>query len=90
MHYIDKEYIELHNDIHSYKFKVTNAIKMIRKAYEQKDSKGNILGFVPSCYVINNAIFIRMEECKISQCTQHLTFAGGFIPLYRIETVEII
>lgn len=90
-HYINKEYIELHNNnFHPYKFKVTNAIKLLRLAYEQKDAKEQILGFAPTCYVINNAIFIRLEECKVNRFTKHLSFNGGFIPLHRIETVEII
>lgn len=90
MHYIPKELVNLYNKKTTFAYDQTNAIRMIRLAYMQKDAKGKIMGFVPNCYVINDAIFIRMEKSKIDRFVKHLRFEGGFIPLNRIKSVEII
>lgn len=90
MHYVPKELVNLYSKKTTFAYDQTNAIRMIRMAYMQKDTKGKILGFVPNCYVINDAIFIRMEKIKIDRIVKHLRFDGGFIPLSRIKTVGII
>lgn len=89
-HYVPKALVELYAKKTTFKYDQTNGIRLIRLAYMQKDTKGKIMEFVPSCYVINDTIFIKMEKYKINRFIKHIKFEGGFIPLNRIKSVEIV
>ena len=90
-HYLRKEFIDTFvNNSQPYKFEVTNAIRLVRMAYMNKENREKELGFKPTCFVINDTAFVRFDKCKISRFTKHLNFEGGFVPLYRIKTVEVI
>ena len=90
IHYVPKELVNLYSKKTTYAYDQTNGIRMIRLAYMQKDTKAKIMGFVPNYYAINETIFIRMEKLKIDRIVKHIRFEGGFIPLSRIKTVELI
>lgn len=71
------------------KFKRTNAIRLIRKAYLTKNefSQNN---YDSTHYIINEAIYIKIGTINISLFSHHLKFDNGFIPLYRIKSVTVI
>lgn len=90
MHYVPKELVNLYSKKTTFAYDQTNAIRMIRIAYMQKDTKDEITGLARNCYVINNTIFLRMEKMKIDRTVKNIRFEGGFIPLNRVKTVRII
>lgn len=91
LHGYDKKFISLYTkDNVGYKFNVTNGIKLLREAYQQRQIYKETYGFNASSFVINNTVFIDISKLYINKGTKHIKFNGGFLPLSRINRVDIV
>lgn len=89
-HNVNKHYLELVQQRHSYKYKVTNGIRLLRKALERRYYYDDLYGRICTSFVINDTVFIDIKKCKYSMVTTHLKFKDGFIPFANIKKVELV
>lgn len=91
LHGYSKKYISLYTkDYVGHKFNVTNGVKLLREAYQQRQIYKETYGFEASSFVINNTVFIDISKLYINKGTKHIKFNGGFLPLSRINRVDIV
>lgn len=89
-HNVSKSYIDLCNQQISYTNRVINGINLLRKAILKKPLHEKQFDTKATAIVINDAIFINFGCYTIDSRIQHIRFGGGFIPIGRINKVNIV
>ena len=89
-HNVSKAYIDLRNQHNSYRNNAINGIDLLIKAILRKPLHEIQFGTKASDIVINDTIFINFGCYTINRQTLHIRFNGGFIPLSRINRVDIV